>query len=124
MDLPLENGVSGMSPTFIVCFAGWKSSMNHLNGTRVMYYGVRSMNYMFGDCRRFNQSLLKFNTSNVTDMRMMFSGCLAFNQDISNFDTSKVTRMDAMFRYWKAFQQDISNFDTSKVARMYIYRKY
>ena len=48
---------------------------------------------MFNGCSVFNQPVLNFDTSNVTNMTYMFGNCLVFNQSVSNFNTAKVTSM-------------------------------
>jgi len=39
------------------------------------------MDYLFSDCKEFNQPLNNWDTSNVTHMENMFYGCEKFNQD-------------------------------------------
>ena len=48
---------------------------------------------MFELAKNFNQDLLGWNTSKVTNMFAMFSRMDKFNGDVSNWDTSNVTDM-------------------------------
>ena len=57
------------------------------------------MSYMFVRANSFNQTLNKWDTSNVTNMEGMFWGADAFNQNINSWDTSKVSNMDYMFEF-------------------------
>ena len=64
----------------------------------------------------FNDSLLNWDTSKVTDMFQMFRYTRSFNQDISNWDVSKAIHMPMMFQYAKSFNQDLSNWDVQYVV--------
>ena len=77
---------------------------------------VTSMNYLFKSEYYFNESLDKWDTSNVVDMSNMFCGCKTFNQSV-NFNTSKVIDMSFMFHGCKTFNQPV-NFDTRNVTNM------
>jgi len=72
---------------------------------------------MFKDCRLLN-SLLDFDTSNVTRMDGMFRDCFEFNQSLDVFDTSNVEQMDDMFNQAIKFNQSVSHFNTAKVTDM------
>lgn len=76
---------------------------------------VVNMEYMFAECKTFNQPL-NFDTSNVKNMEGMFMNCYDFNQPL-NFDTSNVKNMSYMFSGCENFNQSL-NFDTSKVTEM------
>ena len=68
------------------------------------------------DDNKFNQSLDKWNTSNVVDMAYMFYKCYKFNQ-LVNFDTKNVMNMASMFCDCYNFNQPV-NFDTKNVSNM------
>ena len=77
---------------------------------------VTSMNHLFSRCNDFNQSLDKWDTSNVVDMCAMFIGCHMFNRPV-NFNTSNVLYMEGMFCHCEKFNQPV-NFDTKNVINM------
>ena len=78
---------------------------------------VTSMNHLFCDFCDFDESLDKWDTSNVVDMKNMFYYCTSFNQPV-NFDTSKVVNMHGMFYGCENFNQSV-NFNTSNVVNMH-----
>ncbi len=68
--------------------------------------------------RHFDQCLLAWDVSNVTDMESMFEGAKSFNQPLHTWNTAKVTTMSEMFHEAKLFNQPLNHFDTSNVANM------
>ena len=52
---------------------------------------------MFFGAHSFNQSLTKWDVSNVTNMREMFLYANSFNQDLSNWHITENTNMTNMF---------------------------
>jgi surface protein len=76
------------------------------------------MKRMFADANSFNQSLINWNVSNVTDMSGMFSSANTFNQPINSWDVSNVTDMEEMFDSAFSFTQLLNNWDTSNVTNM------
>ena len=76
---------------------------------------VVDMAYMFYKCYKFNQ-LVNFDTKNVMNMASMFSGCHNFNQPVE-FDTKNVKYMASMFCDCYNFNQPV-NFDTPNVINM------
>lgn len=73
---------------------------------------------MFQGCSKFNQSLAKWDTSNVTNMRFMFYRAVMFNSDITTWNTAKVTSMNLMFYHASNFNQNISRWDVGNVVHM------
>ena len=47
------------------------------------------MSSMFYEATDFNQDIVDWDVSNVTDMGNMFRRCMIFNQDIGDWDVSK-----------------------------------
>jgi surface protein len=74
---------------------------------------------MFTDVISFDQEIVSWNTSNVTDMRGMFCGATAFNQVINGWDTSNVSDMSHMFKDATSFNQEIGRWGTSNVYSVY-----
>ena len=54
----------------------------------------------------FNQSLNKWNVSNVRDMEAMFAGARSFNQPLNDWDVSNVKDMRGMFHPFTAYSPD------------------
>ena len=52
---------------------------------------------MFRGATSFNQSLNKWNVSNVTNMKFMFCAAESFNQPLNNWNVSNVEDMEGMF---------------------------
>ena len=76
---------------------------------------VVDMHNMFHFCTHFNQPVI-LNTKNVVDMSGMFSFCKEFNQPVE-FNTSNVINMYCMFLDCSSFNQPV-NFDTKNVTDM------
>ena len=68
------------------------------------------MDYMFSECKSFNQDISKWDVSNVTNMAGMFAECTSFNQDISGWDVSKVIKMKEIFYGCKIKEKYKPNF--------------
>ena len=58
---------------------------------------VRSMSYMFYECKNFNCDLSNWDVSNVTNAFCMFAGCKKFNSDLSNWNMANVKTAVYMF---------------------------
>ena len=58
---------------------------------------VKSMGFMFYECKNFNCNLSKWNVRNVKNMRSMFYECENFDCDLSKWDVSNVTNITFMF---------------------------
>ena len=58
---------------------------------------VKSMEFMFRNCEKFNSDLSKWDVSSVKDMYNMFYNCKNFNCNLSNWDVSKVKDMTYIF---------------------------
>ena len=52
------------------------------------------MESMFQGATSFNQSLNKWNVSNVRKMNSMFWGATSFNQPLNNWNVSKVEELE------------------------------
>ena len=83
---------------------------------------VRDMSYMFYGAVAFDQSIQRWDTSQVLDMSHMFSSdCNAessFNQPLGDWNTSQVTGMGSMFSLATSFNQPIGDWNTSQVTDM------
>ena len=102
------------------------------DSTTVPYYGpidkwqtslVTDMNNLFSTANNaqsssFNENIMFWDVSNVTNMSGMFEGAAIFNQDISKWKTGLVTTMANMFRNASSFNQNIATWDISKVLFM------
>lgn len=76
------------------------------------------MRQMFWRAAAFNQSLEKWNVSNVQNMREMFSKASSFNQPLSNWNVSNVQNMYCMFNEAKSFNQPLDRWDVSNAKDM------
>ena len=85
---------------------------------------LTNMNSMFAGYKsdggtlkmQFNQeSITRWDTSNVTSMHHTFINAVKFDQDIGKWNTSKVKRMDGMFNTAFNFNQNIGCWDVSNV---------
>ncbi len=79
---------------------------------------VTTMEGMFSLCTTFNRPLNTWNVSNVTSMKKMFYQCRCFNQPLSNWLTSSVIDMESMFHGTVVFNQLIDTWDVSHVVTM------
>lgn len=70
---------------------------------------------MFEECRRLNQDLSMWDTSNILYMNNMFATCSNFNADISSWDVSNVTNMESMFARATNFNQDLSGWNVVNI---------
>ena len=70
---------------------------------------------MFEECRRLNQDLSMWDTSNILYMNDMFATCSSFNADISSWDVSNVTNMESMFARATNFNQDLSGWNVVNI---------
>ena len=77
---------------------------------------VTDFSDLFRYVRYFNEALLGWDTSGVTDMSAMFMQAFDFNQPLL-FDTSSVGDMSLTFAYAYAFNQPLV-FDVSSVSDM------
>ena len=68
----------------------------------------------------FNQDISKWDVSSVKSMAFMFYDCKTFNQDISRWNVSNVENMSSMFNSAGSFDQDLSGWDVSNVSYMHI----
>jgi surface protein len=87
-----------------------------------------ALTYMFNNCNAFNQTLVGWDVSNVTNMSNMFSGCTVFNNgDVTNAASKPLTNfvttsfagsLSSMFKDCGNFNQIISSWVTSRVTIM------
>ena len=79
---------------------------------------VTNMNWLFGQCVKFNDNISEWDVSKVKTMKNMFYYAKTFNQPIGDWDVSKVSDMQDMF--WKAtsFNKPIGKWDISNVTYM------
>merc|ERR1719174_2978185 len=72
-----------------------------------------------GDCADGSHgSIVKWDTSSVTDISGIFHMETLFNSDISKWDVSRVEIMHAMFFGASSFNIDLSKWDVSRVTNM------
>ncbi|WP_347938489.1 BspA family leucine-rich repeat surface protein [Mycoplasma feriruminatoris] len=76
---------------------------------------VEDMSGMFSRAASFNQNINDWNVSNVSNMSSLFEGSRKFNSELSKWNTSHVTSMAKMFKDAKTFNQNIANFDIKNV---------
>ncbi|WFQ90972.1 hypothetical protein MFERI13461_00405 [Mycoplasma feriruminatoris] len=76
---------------------------------------VEDMSGMFSRAASFNQNINDWNVSNVSNMSSLFEGATKFNSELSKWSTSHVTSMAKMFKDAKTFNQNIANFDIKNV---------
>ena len=76
---------------------------------------ITNAHAMFEDCRRFNQDLSMWNTSNILYMSNMFATCSNFNGDVSTWDVSNVVTMESMFVRATNFNQDLSGWNVVNI---------
>jgi surface protein len=76
------------------------------------------MDWMFGQCRLFNQPLNSWNVSNVTNMNGMFAECHVFNQPLNQWNVSNVRNMDWMFGQCRLFNQPLNSWNVSSTTSM------
>ena len=80
--------------------------------------GVTDMSYMFDAAHTFNQDVSSWDVSCVTTMDSMFISAYAFDQAIGNWNVGNVTNMSRMFYKTETFNQDVSSWDVSSVTTM------
>ena len=81
---------------------------------------IKSMMFMFAECRMRTLDLSNFKTYYVEHMAGMFECCYNLESlDVSHFDTSRVTNFDHLFRgLTKLTSLNVDSFDTSKAQSM------
>ncbi len=91
----------------------WKQM--YLPSFRISHWrtrGIESMQYVFSDCKGFNQPL-HWDTSTVQEMASMFE-CSDFNDpSISSWNVSKVVNMSIMFYEATSFNQNLGSWNLS-----------
>lgn len=70
---------------------------------------LANLNSTFKDCTAFNDSIVNWDTANVTDMTSCFENAVTFNQGIGMWKTQNVTSMRFMFKNASSFNQYIRN---------------
>lgn len=79
---------------------------------------VKSIGEMFLWAQRFNVPLHDWDTSNVTDMHAMFTYAEALNQPIGSWSTGNVMSMSELFSYADSLNQPLATWNTSNVVNM------
>ena len=79
---------------------------------------VTNMRLMFTWCGDFNQNISYWDVGNVDNMQGMFVGAMSFNQPIGEWDMSSVEEIRAMFNVSYSFNQPVGNWDLSNVSDM------
>ncbi|MCH8515017.1 MAG: BspA family leucine-rich repeat surface protein, partial [Cyclobacteriaceae bacterium] len=79
---------------------------------------VTNMDGMFRTVSSFNQPLNTWDVSNVTSMIGMFDGATSFNQPLDDWDVSSVISMNSMFAGATSFNQSLGSWDVSSVNSM------
>jgi len=79
---------------------------------------VKSMQYMFKECKALNQPVDHWDVSHVENMMGLFESCVMFNQPLASWNASNVKQMGSMFSGCKAFDQPLEAWDVSKVESM------
>lgn len=76
---------------------------------------LKDTNHMFAACHRFEGTGLRYwNVSSVENFDYMFVECKAFNEDISSWRPINAKSIEAMFKGTKAFDQDLSSWTITK----------
>ena len=76
------------------------------------------------NCRGFDSTLDKWNTSSGTTFASMFEGAAKFSQHLNKWETSRATYMEGMFYDATSFNGDIAAWDTARVQSMqYMFAK-
>lgn len=115
--LSIEN-MSGMfldAKKFNCPLNGWQSNSRVYRSTLAK---VKDMSFMFQGASSFNQSLSKWNVSNVTDMTYMFEAASSFNQSLLKWNVSNVTYMTYMFEGASQFNQSLAGWNVRNVTDM------
>lgn len=76
---------------------------------------ITNAHAMFENCRKFNQDLSMWDTSNILYMSNMFATCSNFNGDVSTWDVSNVVMMESMFARATNFNQDLSGWNVVNI---------
>ncbi len=81
---------------------------------------VRSLNNMFSACLSLvgNESISKWDVSEVKTFQFMFAGASQFNQNISGWNVAKGTNFASMFSNAESFNGDISSWNMENAKRM------
>jgi surface protein len=79
--------------------------------------GVRSLSYLFTQCKMFAFDLRHLRTGNIDDMSGLFRGS-SFNQPIGGWDVGNVTNLSHTFSTTREFNQPIGAWNVSNVTDM------
>lgn len=117
------SGLTALSTMALVEMFDGASGFNQpLNDWASDMARAKNLSGMFRDAIAFNQSLWRWDTSNVTDMSEMFLGAVQFNNGVPpgsnsfynlNWDTGRVTTMRAMFKAASSFNNGIPSCGTA-----------
>lgn len=111
---PLGSWDVSMVTNMASMFSGATAFNQDLSTWDTRVSNVTSMNSMFA-FTSFNQDVIDWDVSNVTDFNGMFQGNTAFNQDISNWSIKNSGSIDmrSMFSGATSFDQDLGNWNIS-----------
>ena len=82
---------------------------------------VRTMAFMFANCKKFDCDLSDWNMSNVTHTNYMFDNCQNFTgKGLDKWDVSSVVDFGAMFQSCAKFKgKEIENWDLKNAKNMH-----
>jgi surface protein len=101
------SSVSNFNAMFRSAIAFNNGGSSSIGGWTIKTSGPVDMSEVFSLALAFNQTLVSWNTSEVTTFFQMFQGS-PFNYDISVWNVSKATDMRFMFASTSAFNQNLS----------------
>jgi surface protein len=101
------SSVSNFNAMFRSAIAFNNGGSSSIGGWTIKTSGPVDMSEVFSSASAFNQTLVSWNTSEVTTFFQMFQGS-PFNYDISVWNVSKATDMRFMFASTSAFNQNLS----------------
>jgi surface protein len=79
---------------------------------------IKSFVQLFYNALEFNQPIGSWNMSSATTISNIFIGSRAFNQPIDSWDVSSVTDMSSAFSSALLFNQSLASWNTGKVKNM------
>jgi hypothetical protein len=96
-------------------FKVWSAAVGPFsNANALLLQSATSMSSMFENSS-FNQPLLTFKTSKVTDFSFMFAYATSFNQKIDSWDVSSAKSLRSMFNGASKFNQPLNAWSVDNV---------